>query len=275
MKKTTILYALLLSAGSFIMLQSFSGGPAGSGRNQTGALSSNNCSQCHSDNNNFNSSSTIQVTDAGGNVVTSYDPGVTYTVTFSLAATGASGYGMQMLILDAGNASVGTLSSSSSNAKTTSLAGRVYFEHNARSTSNIFTASWTAPAAGTGNVTMYGSGMAVNGNGGTSGDDPTPSITVSLTESGTINVNTIEDQANQFNIFPVPNNGTFSIENKQNDAIEYVRILTLTGAEVSQQQVYVPAGATGQLRFNDLAPGVYQVVAEGKASRQARTIVVQ
>lgn len=276
MKKTTLLYALFISVGSMLALQSFSSGPAGANRDQTNSpFSSNNCSQCHSDNNNFNAVSTVQVTDANGASVTEYMPGNVYTVTYTVGATGASAYGMQMVALNASNANAGTLANPSNNAKITALNGRNYFEHNSRSSSNSFTVEWTAPAAGAGTVTLYGSGMAINTDGGTSGDDPTASITASLTEGNATSVRTIGEDAGQLSIFPIPNNGIFSIENNQIEAVEYIRILTLTGVEVSQQQVYLPVGGAQKLRFEDLTPGVYQVVTEGKTLRQARTIIVQ
>lgn len=276
MKKTTLLYALFISAGSMLALQSFSGGPAGANRDQTNSpFSSNNCSQCHSDNNNFSAVSTVQVTDANGTAVTEYLPGNVYTVTYTVGATGASAYGMQMVALDASNAKAGTLANPSSNAKITSLNGRDYFEHNSRSSSSSFTVEWTAPTAGAGTVTLYGSGMAINSNGSTSGDDPTASITMSLTEGNATSIHTIGEEAGQISIFPIPNNGTFSIENNQTEAVEYIRILTLTGVEVSQQQVYLPVGGTQQLHCDDLTPGAYQVVTEGKTLRQAHTIIVQ
>ncbi len=47
--------------------------------------------------------------------------------------------------------------------------GRTYAEHDNVSTPNIFNVVWTAPAAGTGNVT-YAAGNAVDKNGLNSGD---------------------------------------------------------------------------------------------------------
>jgi len=129
MKKTTILYALLIGAGSLFALQSFSGGPAAANRDQTNSpFSSNNCSQCHSDNNNFSANSTVQITDGNGTAVTEYVPGNTYTVTYTVAATGANAYGMQLVALDASNANAGSMANTSSNAKVTALNGRSYLE---------------------------------------------------------------------------------------------------------------------------------------------------
>lgn len=265
----------MIGAGGFILLQGFSSGPASSNRDVTGGpFGSNNCSMCHSGG-NFTSSLAAVVTDASGATVTEYIAGQTYTVTFTVNATGASGYGMQMVSLDASNNQAGTLSNTSSNAKVTSLNGRQYLEHNRRSSSNTFTAEWTAPAAGTGSVTIYASGMAVNANGGTSGDDPTTSITATLVEGSATGVHTVAEEGLTMSLFPVPNNGSFSLQNNQSEPVQRVRIVTLAGKEVAQQNVHVVKGATEVLNFENLTPGIYTIVAEGETIRQVQNIVVQ
>lgn len=274
MKKTTLLYGLLIGAGSLFALQSFSSGATGNIDATGSPFSNNNCSQCHSDNNNFNSSTSLQVKDSNGNPVTEYVPGQTYEVSLVVSAT-SSAFGCQMVILDGNDANTGTLANPSSNAKITAWNGRNYMEHNARSTSNTFTADWTAPAAGTGTVTLYGTGNAVNANFNTSGDDPTVPTSITLTEGNTTSVRTVGEGVAILNIFPSPNNGTFSIQNNQSEAVEFVRLVTLTGIEVAQQQVYLPQGSTQEVRFDGLAPGVYNVVTEGKTLRQVRSILVQ
>ena len=53
---------------------------------------------------------------------------------------------------------------------TVNSTGRTYAEHDNSSTSNIFNVRWTAPIAGTGSVTFYAAGNAVNNNGQNTGD---------------------------------------------------------------------------------------------------------
>jgi hypothetical protein len=50
-------------------------------------------------------------------------------------------------------------------------AGRRFVEQTQAATNNIFTFSWTAPAAGTGTVTFYAAGNAVNYNNNSNGDN--------------------------------------------------------------------------------------------------------
>ena len=274
MTKTKLLYGLLMGASVLLTLQSNSSGRAAAGGDNSGRTGSN-CAQCHSDNNSFSSSLSIQVADLNGNAVTAYMPGETYRVTYTVNASGASAYGMQAVAVDGSNAQAGSLTATSSNAKVSTLGGRSYLEQNSRSTSNTFTADWVAPAAGTGTVTIYGAGMAVNSNFGTSGDDPTAAVTASLTESNATGVRDLGAEVLTLKLFPVPNSGTFTIENAQREAVEYVRVFTLSGVEVAQQQVNLPQGSAQVLTFDALVPGVYQVVAEGETMRQVRSMVVQ
>ncbi|NJN77443.1 MAG: hypothetical protein HC803_03220 [Saprospiraceae bacterium] len=130
---------------------------------------------------------TVQVFNTGTTTpVTNYMPGTTYDLKVTIAhASGApAGYGFQMVALkNSTNTSTGTWTTPGSNTQIATAGTRSYVEHGGgASASNIFTTKWVAPASGTGNVTFYSAGNAVNGNGGTSGDSPTSSVSVTLTE---------------------------------------------------------------------------------------------
>jgi len=91
----------------------------------------------------------------------------------------------QTTITTATNTQAGTLSSPSVGARVASTGGLQFLEHSTpavSSTSSTFSATWVAPVAGTGTVTVYGVGMAANGNGGTSGDNVSSAVAVSFTE---------------------------------------------------------------------------------------------
>jgi len=186
--KLKFIYVFLLSAFALIVLQSRSGGAAANGLgDRTGSpLSSSTCSACHSGG-SFSPAFTTVVKDAGQNPVTSYTPGQSYTIEFNVTAGmgSASGYGMQAVAISpsAGNAQAGTMGSAiSSNTQITSNAGRSYVEHAGTKANGTFTVNWTAPASGFGAVAIYGVGLVVNGNGGTSGDQVSSSVLATLTE---------------------------------------------------------------------------------------------
>lgn len=160
----------------------YSGGPGTGGLgDRTGSpVSSATCTQCHSGG-SFGASVSVQVL-SGATPVTSYTGGNTYTVIYTVTGS-ASGYGFQGGALTSTNAAGGAFSAPSANAQLVTISGRPYFEHdNGASATGVFQATWTAPTAFTGNVTFYGIGLAVNGNGGTSGDQVTTPISMTLTE---------------------------------------------------------------------------------------------
>jgi hypothetical protein len=136
------------------------------------------CNSCHTTGgaNPITSSTTISVLDANSNPVTSYIPGQQYTARVSVnTLTGSPArWGFQMIALkDAGNTDLDGFSDQNPNnykIATVNSTGRTYAEHDNASTSNVFNVTWTAPAAGTGSVTFYAAGNAVNNNGLNNGD---------------------------------------------------------------------------------------------------------
>lgn len=136
------------------------------------------CNSCHtpSNPNPISSSVTISILDADGDTVTQYLPGNQYTarVIINTQTGNPVRWGFQMIALkDAGNTDLDGFSDVNPNnykIATVNSTGRTYAEHDNSSTSNIFNVKWTAPVAGTGNVTFYAAGNAVNNNGQNTGD---------------------------------------------------------------------------------------------------------
>ena len=151
-------------------------------------LTSGSCGVCHGGG-AFAASMALRVLDAQNMPVTEYTPGATYTLQVDVDSTGAGLHGMQLVALDSANAQAGALSSPGLNSQITPLNGVQYFEHLGpppmANNSFDFTAQWVAPASGGGDVTFYYAGVAANGTGGTSGDDPiapgAATLTVALT----------------------------------------------------------------------------------------------
>ncbi|MCB2199473.1 choice-of-anchor D domain-containing protein [bacterium] len=164
MKRFAIAFVALLTTVS--MSFAFSGGPP---QGRAGDPPGNaNCTVCHS---------SFGVNSGDGSLTISeileYEPGETYDLTVSLTDDGQSRWGFQAIPKDGSNATAGALVISDG---TNTQANGDYINHtstgtNAGSTTgNSWDFQWTAPAAGTGDVTFYVAGNAANNNFSTSGD---------------------------------------------------------------------------------------------------------
>lgn len=153
MKRTFFLFlpALLLSV---IILTSFGGGensdyPGGSPAGYTGSPGDGqNCTSCHGG----------SATNASGWITSNIPPegytaGVNYTITVTVSGSGDKGF--EVSPQNTAGTLLGTLTAGSGNHLT---GGGKYVTQSSSSTSNpkIWTFQWTAPAAGTGEVTFYG-----------------------------------------------------------------------------------------------------------------------
>lgn len=128
------------------------------------------CQNCH-DNNAFGPSLDLKLL-AQGQPVTSYVPGESYTLRVIVKANqNASTFGFQAVaLLPGSNAQAGSFKDAPSGVAVRTLNNRQYPEHSFPSLKDTFQLTWVAPAAGTGNVRIYSSGIAANGNGNDGGD---------------------------------------------------------------------------------------------------------
>jgi len=187
MKLRLIYFFFFFLAFAMVLLQSRSSGVGAMlGQDRTGSpLSVGTCASCHSGG-LFGTTMSIAVKDGAGTTITTYVPGNTYTVEYTVASGSGFQYGMQGVALTTTNAQAGSFGTpTSTNTQVSTVSSREYLEHSAPATgagTYTFTAPWTAPTSGTGNVTFYGIGMTVNGNLGTSGDDPSTTTTLVLNE---------------------------------------------------------------------------------------------
>lgn len=278
--KTQLLGVLFIGITFLFVLQSASGGRAASGgQDRTGAPGSlGACTACHANNGSFsNPQIGIVVKDGSGSTVTSYVPGDTYTLEFTVTSGGTpNGYAMQAVILDATNANAGDfLATSTANTQLSIIGnGREFVEHQGVNGTGVFSATWEAPATGTGAVTIYGIGMAVNGTGGTPGDNTSPTNQVVLTESPASNITRLHGDESTFDIFPIPNNGSFNLTNRGEAGPASIQILTLEGRAVYEENVLNLIG-THSIYCKDLVPGIYIVEIQGAKTRQTQRMIVR
>lgn len=156
-----------------------SGGPAinGNGDKTGSPISSGTCATCHGGG-NFAPILSVFITDNFGNQVTEYVGGENYIIEYAVLNTIGSpaAFGVQSVFLSpsAGNPEAGVLTSTITlGSQIVTSGGYNYYEHSTPSTIGIFQVSWTAPVAGFGDVNIYTTGVAVDGTGGTSGDEAT------------------------------------------------------------------------------------------------------
>ncbi|BDS11798.1 choice-of-anchor V domain-containing protein [Aureispira anguillae] len=278
--KTQLLGVLFAGATLMFTLQSVSGGRAAlGGQDRTGAPGalSSDCTLCHSSQGSFsNPQIGITVKDASGTVVTSYVPGDIYTLEFAVTSGGTPvGYGMQAVALDASNNNAGDMiATSTSNTQLSTIGnGREFIEHSGRSSNGIFKTTWEAPVTGTGDVTIYGVGMAVNG-ASTSGDNTSPTTQFVLTESPASGVDLLDLETDNFDIFPIPNDGSFKVKNRGAAGSITIDVLDLQGRTVYSESAMVDGFGTHSIYCKNLIPGTYIITVKSNGVQQTQQMMV-
>ena len=153
---------------AFLLLYSYTGGSPG-GKTGSPGDGGATCTQCHA--------GTAQA--QGGLISTTipfsgYEPGQTYTVTVTESLNGISKYGYELTAESSGGIKQGTFTVTDP-ARVKKVNGGNAVTHTSGGTvasggSISWSVDWTAPAAGTGQITFYTAVNATNSNGGTSGD---------------------------------------------------------------------------------------------------------
>lgn len=172
LKKFTLLL-LVLFAGLLAVEFAFtnSGGPPSG---YTGAPGESTCLSCHGGS-NLNPANAIRTLVFNGNAsLTSYVPGTTYTVVYTVTNPSTAVFGFQMVAKNTAGNNVGTFIVTSP-TQTQLVSG--YLQHTFSGSqanpagSKSWSFSWTAPATGTGTVSFYVATNVANGNGSDSGDE--------------------------------------------------------------------------------------------------------
>ncbi|TNE80081.1 MAG: T9SS type A sorting domain-containing protein [Bacteroidetes bacterium] len=183
-----------------------SGAPAGSTGSPGDGIS---CTSCHGGPATASSGWINTTVPAGG-----YEPGQTYTITAKVKKSGISKFGFQLAVQNAAGNALGTLVNT--NNATTQLVGQgKYATHRLQSTSGTDSATWSvdwvAPAAGTGNVTIYLAGNAANGNNQSTGDQIfTELMTIS---EALLSAKGAESKLDM-QVFPNPGQGIFTLSSQ-------------------------------------------------------------
>jgi hypothetical protein len=261
MKIKLLLFTFALATTGLLLMSNSGGRATSGGGDNSGAPSANTCAQCHSSG-AFNSSVSVEVFEEGTNTaVSDYLPGIVYDVKVKVSAdAGASGFGSQTTVLDANNAPIASFSAPSANSQLTTLASGRQFLEQSSTGSDEFAAKWTAPAAGTGSVTFYAAGNAINGNGATSGDGAS-NTSFTLAEdlsSSNLNVNQLKVA---MKAFPNPVQDILNIETiGSTDGEHSLTITNMVGQVVHQSVINLDLGMDlTQVDVQQLPKGMYSV----------------
>lgn len=270
---TIVILAMVMSVVvySFIGLQfpqasnaSSSGSPGG--RSNSPGDGSSSCIACHSGA-ALNAGSATAIIGSTGFPVGGYVPGQTYTITAGISGTSSSKIGFEATAeKDADNSKVGTyiITDASRTKSLTNSVTHISLGTVALSGANAWSFDWTAPSAGTGDVTFYAAFNVTNSNFSTSGDS-IYTASFSVAEDLTVSINELELKHN-FTIYPNPAKDFVYLT----PLAKSVEVYSLTGKNVMSGKL-----VNGQLNIQSLSQGVYFVKALINGQLQTKKLIVQ
>ncbi|MES2703127.1 MAG: FG-GAP-like repeat-containing protein [Bacteroidota bacterium] len=256
MKKKLLLFPLV-AVLLYVVLSSNNSGPGStSGVNATTA----GCS-CHNAAATSTTNVSIQLL-SGATPVASYFAGGSYTVRLTGVQTGGSltlpRFGFQVSSTNTGGTTAGTLTAPTG-THTVTLSGVTIVEHNTSiaattgsggsGTTYVIDIPWTAPSAGTGNVTFRGVINAVNNNGANDAGDKWNSIDFTISETSSTTAPTITAlstlSGNPGSSVTITGTG-FNTTAANNVVYFGATKATVSSASATSLGVTVPDGATHQ-----------------------------
>jgi hypothetical protein len=296
MNKKVLVFTLVAGLG-YLGFSSYTSGPAQNGYDCTGAETGlgnpTGCGGggCHSNSATANIGVTITVDSANSTPVTKYVGGMTYTVTISGINNGSTSlpkFGFQTAAITgsvavssptnagtwqqtglptgthyraaaAGNYVCNIVEHSTPNSATTGTGGT--------GTTYVKSYTWTAPAAGTGTVSIWGALNAVNGNNNNDANDLWNTNHVVLTEETATNA-VANVTANDVKVYPNPVHGTLNIELANTNST--VNVYSLNGQLMTTQ---IATAQHTSINTGNWANGMYEVEIVNGNSRHISTIV--
>ena len=214
----------------------------------------------------FDPSLEIVIMD-GSTAVTEYVPGQTYTVEVTINAGNGSPaeYGLQAVALTETNEQAGSYADPGAPLAIKALNNLDYIEHTSPSNSNTFTFDWIAPAAQSGPVTIYASGVAANDGMGSGGDGADAgSITLTELVSGINNIASLPIEVELIGN-PILEDLRLTLSTVEHIYLTF-RIVDRTGSIVHQKNIGVASGLQQlYLPTQNLATGTYFLqITDGK-----------
>ncbi len=251
--KNKITFLGLFSIVMLIVMSAFynSGGSHGG---KTGSPADGvNCTQCH------NGTAQTATSWISSNIPSSgYIAGQTYTITLEGTHANVVRFGFELTAEDANNAKVGTFIIT--NATETKLVNNSHavthtgngFNPDSDST-KAWSFDWTAPASGTGTVTLYAALLAANGNMSTSGDI-TYLTSTQITEDVTSSIS-ISNLDSQISIYPSIATNYINVVVKDIN-IDKIEVYNINGQNVITNNIEKNS-IINKLSINSLTSGNY------------------
>lgn len=231
-----------------------------------GESNNNSCATCHTPAGSFNASIGLQVLNSDNLPVLSYNPGEVYTVKVQVSGTNnPKAYGFQLSCQDSLTTNdLGIWSEFGERVKQQNLTvqgkQRKYLVQSAAKMDGIFTAKWKAPNTNVGKVKFYFSGLAVNLNGNTNGDNNAFGQ-LALNAPTTSSTQTTED--NEMAIYPNPAHEIIHIHT---EGVQTVRFVSFTGHATT-----FDINQNREINIQSLPNGVYIVQCFGQQGQKLKS----
>jgi hypothetical protein len=259
-----IFFATSLSTSSHYAVYANSMGSPGGKTNSPGDGAS--CVQCHTQ--TFVPSATVTISApalAGG-----YVPGQTYTINAAISGTSSSKIGFEVTAeRDLNDAKIGTIIITDPTRTITVNSGNAITHNSAAGTTatsgtNAWTFDWTAPTAGTGDITFYGAFNATNNNSTMSGDFV---YMTSLAVQESIPTSIADAVVGEDNyIYPNPATTFFSVSSK----FRQVELFNMNGEKVLEKNQM-----QNKINIEQLSKGVYFVRLQDDKNIVLEKLIIQ
>ncbi len=277
MRKNYFFFALPIAA-LFVAAPAFTNSSAGpSGR--TGSPGDNNvtcAAGCHTGSMPTDQSTTI---DASSIPASGYVPGASYDilVTADRGTFNGNKVGFSLTAENtATNAKIGGFMANTEvqvNGTASSHATHRSSSNTGTGTTKTWTVQWTAPAAGTGDVSFYAIAVLANGNGANSGDKVAQATPVTISEDVTIG---LADNELKVKFYPQPARDYVRLAFEQNTEWLQVRMLNSAGQFVQQLWYSSTQGEQDiRIELSDVAKGTYWVEFATEKGQIVKPLLVQ
>ncbi len=238
------------------------------------------CISCHGNSNTISMTTGIDILDDTGSSVatTGYVPGQTYTVrVMHDVITGSPiGYGYQIVSLfDTDNSDVNAWQNPATNVQVAlaGQTGRMYAEHNGISDTNSFDVEWVAPADGSGSITFYSCGNAVNDNAMSSGDAAACS-TLNIAQAVTNSTGEIEAAKMLLQPNPFSDQLTIKVQDLSRSMDINLNVYNIFGQVVSSKTLNIGQNQEViSLDLSHLSNGKYMVQLLGKDLNLTKKVI--
>jgi hypothetical protein len=244
---------------------------------RTGSPGESTCSGCHG---GGSGTTNVSLSASPSFTANQFIPGQTYTLGITVSNNSFSKFGFNAEILNSSNTNAGNITSGLSGVQVVNTTRKNVTQTTPKTGtgSATFQFVWVAPLSGT--ATVYASGNAVDGTGGTGGDTPSNSLFVLTANSGAgINENVLSGISG-VNVYPNPIRSEFRISyNLMENGRVRTALYDIRGqeiAEIANEEQAAGAQVLNAQLPSDLAKGVYFVKLSLDEKQQIqRMIIVQ